>query len=95
VNDDTDPFIFPDMPDEAVAAIDQFLEAFNRRFQNHYFAQMHRTTHSMSTRAIAVPHQTYRSKIRRSEAGGNDRGESAAVTIADGPSPIVITGPSN
>ena len=23
----TDPFVFPDMPDEAVVAIDQFLEA--------------------------------------------------------------------
>jgi hypothetical protein len=44
---DTDPFVFPDMPDEAVIAIDQFLEAFYRRFQNHYFAQMHRWYHAL------------------------------------------------
>ena len=43
--DDADPFVFPDMPDEAVVAIDQFLEAFYLRFQNHYFAQMHRWYH--------------------------------------------------
>lgn len=49
----------------------------------------------MSARPIAVPHQPYRSKIRRSETCGNDRGENAAVTLADGPSPIVITSPSN
>ena len=47
---DTDPFIFPDMPDEAVAAIDQFLEAFYHRFQNHYFAQMHRWYHALDER---------------------------------------------
>jgi hypothetical protein len=35
MNEDTDPFVFPDMPDEAVVAIDQFLEAFYLRFQNH------------------------------------------------------------
>lgn len=42
MNEDTDRFVFPDMPDEAVVAIDQFLEAFYHHFQNHYFAQMHR-----------------------------------------------------
>ena len=42
MNQDTDRFVFPDMPDEAVVAIDQFLEAFYHHFQNHYFAQMHR-----------------------------------------------------
>ena len=42
MDQDTDPFVFPDMPDEAVVAIDQFLEAFYTHFQNHYFAQMHR-----------------------------------------------------
>jgi hypothetical protein len=45
VNDDTDPFIFPEMPDEAVVAIDQFLESLYHRFENHYFAQMHRWYH--------------------------------------------------
>jgi hypothetical protein len=38
----TEPFNFPELPDEAVIAINDFLEEFYRRFQNHYFAQMHR-----------------------------------------------------
>jgi hypothetical protein len=42
---DTEPFVFPDMPDEAVAAIHEFLEELYLRFQNHYFAQMHRWYH--------------------------------------------------
>ena len=40
-----DPFDFPDLPDEAVAAIDNFLTEFLTRFQDHYFAQMHRYYH--------------------------------------------------
>ena len=36
-----DPFDFPDLPDEAVVAIDNFLTEFLTRFQDHYFAQMH------------------------------------------------------
>jgi hypothetical protein len=48
MSEDTDPFIFPDMPDEAVVAIDQFLEAFYQRFQNHYF--MHRCYHALDER---------------------------------------------
>ena len=39
---DNQPFEFPDLPDEAVVAIDQFLEAFYIQFENHYFAQMYR-----------------------------------------------------
>ena len=46
MDEDTDRFVFPDMPDEAVVAIEQFLEAFYQRFQNHYFAQMHRWYHA-------------------------------------------------
>ncbi len=45
MDQDTDPFLFPDMPDEAVAAIHEFLEELYLRFQNHYFAQMHRWYH--------------------------------------------------
>jgi hypothetical protein len=48
--DDADPFVFPDMPDEAVVAIDQFLEDFYLCFQNHYFAQMHRWYHALDER---------------------------------------------
>jgi hypothetical protein len=47
---DTDPFVFPDMPDEAVVAIDQLLEAFHHHFQIHYFAQMHRWHHALGQR---------------------------------------------
>jgi hypothetical protein len=43
--DPTEPFDFPDLPDEAVIAIDTFLEEFCVRFQNHYFAQIHRYYH--------------------------------------------------
>jgi hypothetical protein len=35
-----DPFDFPDLPDEAVVAIDNFLTEFLTRFQDHYFDQM-------------------------------------------------------
>lgn len=38
----TEPFNFPELPDEAAIAINDFLEEFYRCFQNHYFAQMHR-----------------------------------------------------
>jgi len=47
MNDDTDLFAFPELPDEAVVALDQFLEAFYNHFQNHYFAQMHRYYHDL------------------------------------------------
>ena len=50
MNDDTDLFAFPELPDEAVAALDQFLEAFYNHFQNHYFAQMHRYYHAIDER---------------------------------------------
>jgi hypothetical protein len=50
MTEDTDPFVFPDMPDEAVVAIHQFLEAFYHRFENHYFAQMHRWYHGLDER---------------------------------------------
>jgi hypothetical protein len=45
VYDPTEPFDFPDLSDEAVIAIDAFLEEFYVRFQNHYFDQMHRYYH--------------------------------------------------
>jgi hypothetical protein len=50
VNDDTEPLVFPDLPDEAVVAINQFLEAFYHHFQSHYFAQMHRWYHALDQR---------------------------------------------
>lgn len=50
MDEDTDHFVFPDMPDEAVAAIEQFLEAFYHRFENRYFAQLHRWDHALEQR---------------------------------------------
>lgn len=48
--DDTDLFVFPELPDEAVVALDQFLEDFYTAFQNHYFAPMHRRYHALAQR---------------------------------------------
>ena len=42
MNGDTDLFHFPDISDEAVIAVNHFLEAFYTHFQNHYFAQIQR-----------------------------------------------------
>lgn len=45
LNEDPDLFTFPELPDEAAIAINDFIEAFYTRFQNHYFAQLHRYCH--------------------------------------------------
>ena len=50
MDDDTDPFDFPALPDEAEAALNQFLEAFYDHFQNHYFAQLQRCHHALDQR---------------------------------------------
>ncbi len=50
MTDETDPFVFPDMPDEAVVAVDQFLEAFYHGFQNHYGLQLYRWYHALDER---------------------------------------------
>ena len=42
MNDYSDLFAFPEISDEAVVAINDFLEEFYTHFQNHYFSQMHR-----------------------------------------------------
>jgi len=42
MNDYPDPFAFPEISDEAVIAVNDFLEQFYTHFQNHYFAQLHR-----------------------------------------------------
>jgi hypothetical protein len=39
---DVDRFDFPELSDEAVVALEHFLEEFFIAFQNHYFGQMHR-----------------------------------------------------
>jgi hypothetical protein len=50
MTDETDPFVFPDMSDEAVVAVDQFLEAFYHGFQNHYGLQLYRWYHALDER---------------------------------------------
>jgi len=50
MSDESDRLAFPELPDEAVVALDQFLEAFYSHFQNHYFAQMHRWYHELHQR---------------------------------------------
>jgi hypothetical protein len=45
MHNDTEPFVFPELPDEAVVALNRFLEDFYTAFQNHYFAQIHRWYH--------------------------------------------------
>jgi hypothetical protein len=57
-NDDPNLFAFPELPDEAVIAINDFIEAFYIRFQNHYFAQMHRYDHHRRADPVPNPHQT-------------------------------------
>lgn len=45
---DVDRFVFPELSDEAVIALEHFLEEFFIAFQNHYFAQMHRWYHELA-----------------------------------------------
>jgi hypothetical protein len=42
VSDDPTLWTFPDLPDEAVIALHDFLELFTIGFQNHYFTQLRR-----------------------------------------------------
>ena len=50
VDGDPDPFTFPELPDEAAAALDRFLEDFYNRFQNHYGLQLYRWYHALDER---------------------------------------------
>ena len=50
MDDPAERFAFPELPDEAVVALNEFLGAFHTDFQNHYFAQMHRWYHATDQR---------------------------------------------
>jgi hypothetical protein len=55
-----DPFDFPDLPDEAVVAIDSFLIEFLTHFEDHYLQQMiryhhHRPEKSSSYSQLLLP----------------------------------------
>jgi uncharacterized membrane protein len=39
--DPLEPFLFPELPDEAAAALDQFLEDFYHQFQQRYGVQLY------------------------------------------------------
>ena len=46
-----DPFLIPELPDEAAAALDQFLEDFYHQFQQRYGVQLYRWYRSLDERA--------------------------------------------
>jgi len=47
----SDPFAFPELPDEAAAALDHFLEDFYNRFQQRYGIQLYRYYRALDERA--------------------------------------------
>ena len=49
MSDDADPFVFPEMPDEAVIAIDQFLDVLPP-LPKSLLAQLHRWYHALDER---------------------------------------------
>jgi hypothetical protein len=49
--DPLEPFLFPELPDEAAAALDQFLEDFYHQFQQRYGVQLYRWYRSLDERA--------------------------------------------
>ena len=54
MHEDTALCDFPELPDEAVIAINHFLEDFYTAFQNHYFAQIHRSHFLARSPALRV-----------------------------------------
>ena len=42
MHDNTERFVFPELPDEAVVALNEFIETLYNDFQNYYFVQIHR-----------------------------------------------------
>jgi hypothetical protein len=46
-----DPFVFPDLPDEAAAALDHFLEDIYNGFQQRYGVQLYRYYRALDERA--------------------------------------------
>jgi len=50
--DQPDPFVFPELPDEAAAALDHFLEDFYNSFQQRYGIQLYRHYRALDERAV-------------------------------------------
>jgi len=93
------PFVFPELDDEAAAALDQFLEDLYNRSSNSVTASscIAITAPSMNAPPAIVrcPPSSYRWIHRSENRREMTRGVGAAVTIVDGPSPIVKISPSN
>jgi hypothetical protein len=51
MNDPSDPFVFPELPDEAAAALDHFLEDLYNSFQQRYGIQLYRYYRAIDERA--------------------------------------------
>ncbi len=49
--DQPDPFVFPELPDEAAAALDHFLEDIYNSFQQRYGIQLYRYYRAIEERA--------------------------------------------
>jgi hypothetical protein len=49
--DQPDPFVFPELPDESAAALDQFLEDLYNSFQQRYGIQLYRYYRALDERA--------------------------------------------
>jgi hypothetical protein len=49
--DQPDPFVFPELPDEAAAALDHFLEHLYNSFQQRYGIQLYRYYRALDERA--------------------------------------------
>lgn len=55
MHDPSQPPGFPELTDEAVAALNGWLEELYTRFQNHYFAQLHRYYHDRLEHTDQMP----------------------------------------
>ena len=51
MNDQADPFVFPELPDDAAAALDHLLEDLYNRFQQRYGIQLYRYYRALDERA--------------------------------------------
>ncbi len=51
MTDQSDPFVFPELPDEAAAALDHFLEDLYNSFQQRYGIQLYRYYRALDERA--------------------------------------------
>jgi len=49
--DEPDPLVFPELPDEAAAALDHFLEDLDNGFQQRYGIQLYRYYRAIEERA--------------------------------------------